>query len=508
MGTILRSLAALVLAFGLALPAAAQETPVAGGTLTVALDNDAKSLDPTFQTNFSERQPQYLIFNTLFALQSDFSITGELAKDWTFNEDGTILDIELREGVTFHDGTEFNAEAVKWNLDHRMDETVQSLSRAALIAVIDRVEVVDTLKVRIVLKQRAPDLLGNLSQREGFMISPTSAQEMGDRFGSNPVGTGPFVFKEWLFGNRIVLEKNQDYWEEGKPYLDRVIFIQTASPTVGIPRLLTGEIQAIGGLTPTDIRPLENNENIQLIPSPGSRWVSLHIRSGSEPFNELKVRQAIAYGIDRQKIIDVTMAGLAKVANGPTPAGLWWSAEDLPSFEHDPEKARELLAEAGYADGVTVSLAANPSTLHQQIAQLVQEQLAEVGITVDIQPVSTNDWLPQLIEKKITFIPMRWTQRPDPDSLLQRLFHSESPGNYSDYANPEVDRLLTEARVEPDQEKRKELYRQIQVHIAEDLPYINLFFAVEYIAVRSDIRGFEWIPDEIIRYRDVWIQPN
>ena len=488
--------------FGVHSASSQEGRPISGGTLTVAIDNDAKSLDPVFQRNFSERQVMYLVFNTLFALQKDFSIAPELAEKWSFSADGKQLDITVRQGVKFHDGTDLDAEAVKWNLDHRMDESVKSISRALLTEQIASVEVIDRYNVRLLLKSRSPNLLGMLAQREGFILSPTAAKSLGDKFGSNPVGTGPFRFRDWLFGNRIVVEKNESYWEKGKPYLDRIVMIQTASPTVGIPRLLTGEIQAVGGLSPTDIRPLSTNKDIRLIPSPGARWVSLHMRNDSKPFDDLRVRQAIAHGVDRKKIVDIVQGGRATIADGPTPPGLWWSPSNLPAYEYNPEKSRALLKEAGYANGLNLTLSAAPSAILQQIVQLTKEQLAEVGINVDIKLVSTNDWLPLLMEKKITFLPIRWTQRPDPDGLLTQLFHSKGPQNESGYGG--VDKLIEDARAEADQAKRKEIYQQIQAQIVKDAVYIDLFYAVEYMAVRSDVRNFEWIPDEVARYRDVW----
>lgn len=494
----------IIFGFGAHAASSQEGAPVYGGTLTVALDNDAKSLDPVFQRNFSERQVMYLVFNTLFALQKDFSIAPELAEKWSFSPDGKQLDITVRQGVKFHDGTDLDAEAVKWNLDYRMDEATKSISRSLLTDQIASVEVTGKYNVRLLLKSRSPNLLGMLAQREGFILSPTAAKSLGDKFGSNPVGSGPFRFREWTFGNRIVVEKNPDYWEKGKPYLDRIVMIQTASPTVGIPRLLTGEIQAVGGLSPTDVRPLTGNKDIRLIPSPGGRWISLHMRNDTKPFDDLRVRQALSYAIDRKKIVDVLQGGRAIIANGPTPPGLWWSPSNLPTYDRNLQKARELLKEAGYANGLNLTLSAAPSAILQQIVQLSKEQFEEAGINVELKTVSTNDWLPLLIEKKVNFLPIRWTQRPDADGLLTQLFHSKGPQNESGYNNPAFDKMIEDARAEGDQQKRKEIYQRAQEQIVKDAVYVDLFYAVEYMAVRNDVRNFEWIPDEVARYRDVW----
>ena len=208
-------------------PAAASSTPQYGGTLNVAMADDAKSLDPTFQINFTERQPEYLIYNTLVGLKPDFSIVPELAQSWELSENGRRLVLHLHPGVMFQDGTKLDAEAVRWNLMRRLDPKLNSPSRVQLAELIAGVEAVDETTVAIALKGPAPSLLGMLAQREGFVMSPTAVAKYGNSFGQHPVGSGPFIFREWAPGSRIVLEKNPSYWESGKPYLDRIIFVQT-----------------------------------------------------------------------------------------------------------------------------------------------------------------------------------------------------------------------------------------------------------------------------------------
>jgi peptide/nickel transport system substrate-binding protein len=497
-----RSGAALVVLLGVA-PAAAEQ-PQYGGTLTVSLPNDAKSLDPTFQINFSERQPLYLVFNTLVGLAPDFSIVPELAERWETRDDGWLLVLHLRRDVKFHDGTVFDAKAAKWNLDHRMDEKVNSPSRLQLAELIESVDVQDDVTLAVRLKGPAPSLLGMLAQREGFMISPQAAEALGERFGQNPVGTGPFIFREWSPGNRIVVDKNASYWEPGKPYLDRVVFIQTSNPVVGIPRLLTRELDFVGALTPIDVRPLEKHSGIKLERSPGSRWLALQMRIDRPPFNDLKLRQAIAHAIDRKRMVDIVMDGKATIAEGFTPPGLWWFDPDLRSYPYDPAKAKALLAEIGPMPDLQLTMSTQPVMLYQQISQLTQEQLKAVGLNVRIEPVSVSDWYPQLIQGVINFLPIRWTQRPDPDGLFTYLFHGMSKANTSHYSNLQVDELLDKARGLQNESERARLYRAAQKLMTHDLPYIPLFFSVEYAAMRDNVRNFVWIPDEIPRFREVW----
>jgi peptide/nickel transport system substrate-binding protein len=484
--------------------ASAQATPHSGGTLTVAMQNDAKSLDPTFQINFSERQPLYLIYNTLVGLAPDFSIIPELAERWETAPDGKTLTLHLRGGVKFHDGTDFNAAAAKWNLERRLDEKVKSPSRQQLAEVVASIEAPGDTKLVINLKNPAPSLLGMLGQREGFMISPQAAEKHGENLGQNPVGTGPFIFRSWTQGQKIVLEKNPRYWEAGKPYLDGVTFMLISNAAVSVPRLLTREVDFVSGLSPLDIRTLGQASNITLAPGPGSRWLALQMRVDRPPFDNLKLRQAIAHAIDRQRMIDIITNGQAKIAEGFTPPGLWWYDPDLKSYPHDPQKAKALVAEIGSLADTVLSLATQPVPIYQQVSQLAQEQMKAVGLKVNIAPASVSDWYPQLLQGAINFLPIRWTQRPDPDGLFTYLFDSKSGANSSRYSNPQVDQLLAQARALKDNAARIPLYKKAQALMTHDLPYIPLFFSIEFAAMRDTVRNFVWVADEIPRFREVW----
>jgi peptide/nickel transport system substrate-binding protein len=477
--------------------------PVYGGTLTIAFASDTKTLDPTYSVNFSERQPLYLIYNTLLAIQPDASIGPELAEKWEVLDEGKRIVLHLRQGVKFHDGTPFDAQAVKFNLDQRLDPAVQSPLRPQLSLILDKVDVTDPATVTLHLKATSPALLGMLAQREGFMSSPTAVKKYGKDYGTNPVGTGPFVFRQWTPGSTLVVEKNPQYWEQGKPYLDRVVFSDTSSVVVGMQRLITGEADYLSALSPTDVRQLQNRSNIRLDEGPPSRWYGLQWQVDRAPFNNPALRQAIAHAIDRKRIVDILMAGKATIAESLTPPGLWWFDPKLKSYPYDPAKAKELLAQANLPN-LTLSLSNPQITLLQQINQLVQEQLRAVGITVKLDPIAQSDWYPRLSQGLINFSPIRWSQRPDPDGLYPLLLRSTGAQNSTKYNNPQVDKLLDEARDITDLTQRQQLYWQAQEIVARDLPYVPLFFSIEYAAMRSNVHNHVWIPDDIPRFRDVW----
>jgi peptide/nickel transport system substrate-binding protein len=355
-----------------------------------------------------------------------------------------------------------------------------------------------------VLKAPYAGLLSLLGERPGFMVSPTASQKLGKDFGNAPIGTGPFVFKEWVRGSHISVERNPTYWESGKPYLDRIVFRDISGAVVGVQRLVTGEVDFVGELSPQDVKQLQGRPGITLAPITVGRWYSLQWHTFEPPFNNDKLRQAIAHGIDRKRINDIVMDGKGTISDGPTPPGLWWYDPTIKSYDYDPEKAKTLLEEAGYANGFEFGLSTPQVTALSQINQLVQEQLSAVGIKLRLEPVAQSEWYAKLVRKETNFSPNRWTQRPDPDGLLYILFHSKGYANTTGYKNDRVDALLEQARQNFDQAERKKLYSEAQAIIARDVPMLPLFFSVEYAALRDSVQGFEWIPDQIPRFRGLW----
>jgi len=221
------------------------------------------------------------------------------------------------------------------------------------------------------------------------------------------------------------------------------------------------------------------------------------------PFNNANLRKAIAYALDRKRIDAIIWNGMATISNAPSPPGLWWSPPDM-GYEYDPAKAKQLLAAGGIKPGTKLTLADPSDSTYRQISQLVKEQLDSVGLRVQLQPVDYDQYYQLTLDRKINFVPMEWTQRADPDGLLYILFHSKGSANSTGYSNPEVDKLLDEARLTSDQAKRKQMYDQIHKDLSEDLPYVPSIFTAEFAAMRKGVQGFVWIPDLIPRFRDLW----
>jgi peptide/nickel transport system substrate-binding protein len=500
---VMAGLASGALAGGIARAAA----PSRGGTLTVGLSNDAKTYDPIFSVQYTERYVLYLAFDTLVRYGPDFSIKPELAESWETSADGKRIVFALHQGVKFQDGTPFDAAAVKWNIDQRLDPKINSPQRQVLAPIIASVDVIDPAHVAFNLVAPSPVLFSLLGERPGFMVSPAAWQQRGPAFGSQPVGTGAFVLKEWTRGSRVVLERNPNYWQPGLPYLDQIVVQDLAGSIIGVQRLITGEVDYVDQLTPADVLPIEKRATIVLKPIKVGRWYFLQWHVNEPPFDNLKLRQAFAQAIDRSRLNEITMRGQGSVSDGPTPPGLWWYDPDLKSYPHDPARAKSLLAEAGLPNGFEYVLSTPQVTVFQQINQLLQEQLGAIGVRLTLQPVAASEWYARVVSGATNLTPTRWTQRADPDGLLYILFHSKGFANTMKYRNERVDALLDQARTVYDMAARKTLYAEAQQQIVNDLPIVPLLFGAEYAAMRDTVLGFEWIPDEIPRFRGLWKTP-
>lgn len=478
--------------------------PVSGGTLNVGFKDDAKTLDPIYSTVWSERQVLFLIYDSLLNIDADFSIKPGLAREWSFDDTSTRLTLNLVADVKFHDGTPFNAEAVKWNLERRMDESANSPQRGQLQPFIASIETPDELTVVINLHKPYPALPGLLTDRAGLMVSPTAAQAAPEDFGSKPVGTGPFSFVNWQRGSRVEVKRNENFWQDGLPHLDSVVFQDVSAAVVGIQRMITGELDIMPEISPQNARLLDGNADVELLRVPVGNWFSLQWHWYEAPFDNDALRKAVAHALDRERINQILWAGQGTVASSLTPDGLWWTPEGVPTYEFDREQAKKYLAESGYDTATPLKLSAPSDPLLRQLVQLVMEDLGEIGLTVELEPIAQSEWYPRVFSRQINFTPIRWTQRADPDGLIQMLFHSKGSGNTTGYSNPEVDALIEEAGQMTDPAKRAPIYSKIHEQIFTDLPYVSIAFSGEFVAMNKAVEGFTSMPDLIPRYRDLW----
>jgi len=483
------------------------QAPARGGTLRIGWIPGAKTLDPHFSVEFPERYVCYLVFNTLVALDGSFNVVPELARAWQVSPDGKRVTFQLQRGVKFHDGTDFNADAVKWNVERILDPQTKSPQRTQLEPAVAAVTVVDPHTVAFELKKPFAPLLAVLAERPGFIVSPAAAKQLGQDFSQRPVGTGPFRFVEWVRDSQVTVERFADYWDKGKPYLDRVIFRVVPDPTVRLTMVRTGEVDIGTDVDAKDVPSLRADANLRVSEmKPAARWTALQWRVDEPPFNNKALRQAIALAIDRNELKDVLLRGFGEAARGPGIPGLWWSDPAFKGFGHDPEQAKKKLAEAGHPNGFRARFVVENTPQWIRQTELLQAQLAKINVTLEVEPVNPADAYTRIVQKKTNWTHTRWTQRADPNGLLYILFHSKGFQNSTGYHNPKVDELLDRAAGIYDPERRKGLYYEAERIITDDVPYVFLNYTAEFAVMSRKVQNWGWVPDLIPRFRDLWLE--
>jgi peptide/nickel transport system substrate-binding protein len=486
--------------------AAAASEPTYGGTLIYARNIDAKTLDPHFSAQWSERFMLYNIYNTLVSWDTDFNIIPEIAQSWEILEDGTGIVFNLVPNAVFHDGTACDATAIKWNLDRILNPDNESNQRGQLEQAVASVEATDPTTLFIALKKPWRPLLAALGERPGFVVSPTAVENLGDQFALNPVGSGPFKFVEWVPDSHIIVERFEDYWDEGQPYLDRIEMRHVPDTQVAVTMVRTGEAHLTDEVDPPMVEALADATDVHVVDYESWRWYSMQMDVDKAPFDNADFRKALAYGTDRETIRQLIFGGTGRVMTHPI-AGGWAYDPNLDSLmQFDMAKAQEHLASSGIA-GQTLTFTTDNTRLNTDLTQLLQAQYQELGINVEIETVDSADYFALIKDDTIPWGLANWTPRADPDGLLRILWHSTGFQNSNGYSNPEVDSLLDEAAGIYDTAQAAEIYHEVERIIVEDASYVFFEAPAEFAAVRNDVGGFVYYPDLVLRLRYMWLNP-
>lgn len=479
-------------------------TPVKGGTLVYARNLDAKTLDPHFSAQFSERYVLYLIFNTLVAYDKDFNIVPDLAAKWEIDQTGTTITFNLQPNAKFHDGTACDATAVKWSIDRVMDPKVNS-PLAGQLATIASVDVVDVATFKITQKQPGRPLLASLGERPGFIVSPTAVQKLGNDFARNPVGSGPFTFGEWVPDSHITVQRFDGYWDAGKPYLDSIQVRHVADSQVQATMIRTGEAQVIDAVPPSLVQVLKGAPNVVIAELQSGRFWGTQCDVDKPPFDNAELRKALAYGVDREEVKNVVFNGTGRV--GTHPIGSGWAydpALDNQYYTYDPEKAKQHLAASGISNP-SFTMTVSNTQQDQNLAQLLQAQYQKISIIVKIETVDASQAFAMVKADKINWTTTNWAPRADPDGLLRILWYSTGFQNTTGYKNPELDKLLDQAAQEYDTKQAAQLYHQAEKIIVDNADYVFLHWPSLFAAHSDKVRDFWYTPDLILRLRYLWL---
>jgi peptide/nickel transport system substrate-binding protein len=461
--------------------------PVSGGEITVIHVTDSSSLDPISGNSGNDHMSLYPLFDRLLNFDPEtLQATPGLAAAWDQPDPQTLV-LQLQEGVTFHDGTPFDAEAVKYNLDRAL--TLDTSTVKADLAMIESVEVTGPLEVTIHMNRPDASLLLILADRPGMMVSPTAAES--DDIGLRPVGTGPFTFGEWLTGDRLVVEKNLDYWQAGKPYLDRITIRYISDQQTISNALRTREADVALKLAASEVETLDVPDlGIEVHPSLGV--TICYLNTAQPPFDDVRVRRAVSFAVDRDAINDALSYGLAQPASEVFPPGYWAADPDLAStFTLDVEQATQLMADAGLADGVSISGLTYTGTSQTRLMEIMQAQLAAIGIDMSVETMDVGAATSRFFEELSHDIYCAgWSGRPDPSQTANSLFAADSFYNAGKYDSPGMAAALEAAGAAQDQDARAEAFSEV-IRISQDEAlFLPLLHQPDITAVFDDIGGF------------------
>lgn len=508
----------LALALTTALAACGDSSSTSGDvsdTLIFGRGGDSVSLDPSNVTDGESIKVTQNIFEGLLAYEEESTeVVPALATEWTFDEANLVWTFTLREGVKFHDGTDFNADAVVFNFNRWMDKDHEfhigdfpyygymfGGYKGDEGHVIKEVVAKDDHTVEIHLNFPQGPFLNNVAMSAFGIASPTAVAEHGEKFGENPVGTGPFVFNEWKHDDSITLDKNADYWQKGLPKLEKVIFRSIPENSARFIALQNGEIDLMDGVNAADLEIIEGDDNLSLVLRPSMNVGYLAFNTEKEPFNNKKVRQALNHAVDKQALIDTFYGGFAETAKNPLPPSLWGYNDSITEYEFDLDKAKELLAEAGYPDGFSSDFWAMPvpRPYMPQGAQAAEQMAAnfeKIGVKTEILSPEWGVYLERTGNGEHQMAMLGWTgDNGDPDNFLYVLLDSDNAktpdaGNIAFYKNDKVHELLIQAQRSSDLDERTKLYEEAQVIIHDDAPWIPLVHSTPPSALKSNIKGY------------------
>ncbi len=475
-----------------------------------AMTSEPSSLDPHGPASSGLSLVLPYLFDTLVTRDVDNTIVPQLAESWEWADDGLSIDMKLREGVTFHDGTPMNAEAVKYSFD-RFKEIGQRSPIYIGIAQIGDIEVVDDLTVRFNFELPTATLWSTLSMPYAAVISPDSVKKMDETGEGYPIGSGPFMLGDWQAGQSITLVRNPDYaWgpttmeNTGAPYLDAMVFKIIPDAATQLAALESGDIDVIFINQPSHLAKLEADENVEIHETVLNSLIYLGFNYQEPPFTDPLVRQALSHAVDKEQIVDLALGGLGMPAFAPLPPTLPGYDESLQQYEYayDPEAAIQLLGEAGFertADGgwerdgkaLTAKLLTSTRSPNGDIATVIQSQMQAIGVPVEIAQLDSKAVMDASREGDFDLLLWRYDWN-DPDAL-NIFLSSDRIGstNRVFYSNPEVDALLQQGAQTLDQEARLPYYVEAQKLILEDAPWQPLYNPVDAIAIDKRIQGAE-----------------
>ncbi len=487
--------------------------------LVVGQIAEPQSLDPHAVTAVNDFRILVNIYDGLVRYaDGTLEVEPALAESWDVSDDGITYTFQLRQDVEFHDGTPFNAEAVVFNFERMLDEDhpyhdTGPFPLAFYFGEVDTVEATGEYEVTFTLSEPFAPFLSNLAYPTGLIISPEAVRQHGEDVGRSPAGTGPFQFEEWVANSRVTVLRNDNYWE-GAPDLEAVIFRPITDANTRVAEMMAGGIDLMVEVPPDNVRGFRDDPLFTVYEEAGPHLWFLILNLKEGPMQSREVRQAINYAIDKESLVNDVLQGTATVAAGPTPPAFNWAYnEDLDPYPFDPDRARELLAEAGYEGAdLTFYVTEGGSGMLDPLSMgaAIQADLSDIGLNVSIETYEWNTFLGRVnpgLEGKADMAQMAWMTN-DPDTLPFLALRTEAwpdQGGFNSgyYSNPEVDDLLTRARQSTDLDERAELYKAMQAIVHEDAPWAFIANWQQNAVATDQVQNFRLQPSFLLELRDV-----
>jgi peptide/nickel transport system substrate-binding protein len=489
-------------------PAVSPTTPAITkkDTLKVAIGTDLDTVDPHSQTSIVVYNVLRHVYETLLWFDARGNVIPWLAERWEVSQDGLVYTFYLRKNIRFHDGSELNATVVKANIDRWIDPTVRVPART-LVGKIDRAEIVDRYTVRIYLKEP----FGLFDKAIAYFIPITSLdviKKFGNQTITEVIGTGPYKFASWEKGKRVVLERNDDYWGP-KPPIKRIEWLIIPEASTRLAALLAGDVDYIYAPPPPDLERLRSDPRFEVITPTSNAYLHLSLIPRG-PLADPKVRQALNYAIDKEAIVKSVLFGLGVVADSAVPPHFLGYSRMNP-YGYDPEKAKQLLAEAGYSGGFKLLLihptGGSGFINDKGVAEAIQAYLSKIDVSVELKTMDWPSYIAELTKplkdkQYDAILRLYGPAIADAHFILYPLLHSSQRDypNINNYSNKEVDSLLDQAAIERDPTKRAELYRRAIEIIWRDAPWVFIAAQKQFYAGVKDLKGIFIFPSGLQIY--------
>lgn len=470
---------------------AAESTGNIGKTdIVFAMQGDIVALDPANQQDTTSSVILKHIYSTLLDTDNDGNLVPDLAESWEMAEDGTSFTYHLREDACFSDGTPVTAQDVKFTYDRakEMPKTKSNISK------IQEVVVDNDHQVTIKLTEKYAPFKTIVTSSNLSIVSEAAVTAAGDAYGdvNNILGSGPFICTEWTPNDHYVLTRNENYWDE-MPIATTITCRVIPEGSARTIALETGEVDLVWNVDAIDCVNVEANQDLKLLSQPSSSIEYVGMNTTKEIFADQRVRQAINYALDKEVFVDTIIEGRGQIANSYINSAIPGYDPAQEGYPYDPEKAKELLAEAGYPDGFDCKIYVNGDT-RTRSAQVLQAQLAEIGINVEIFTYEWGALLDSLNAGEHEMFILGWSNGSfDADSSTYQLFHSSNhgaTGNRAFLTDEKVDELITAGAMEMDDSKRNEIYKELQTHLKELAPWVPLYYRNDNVGIRADLKGF------------------